>query len=93
MRDFCDIIKCLVIIECFMEMMVEKKYMFDVDVKFNKIEVKDVFEVIFGVKVEKVNIMNYKLKVKCVGCYVGFISCRRKVIVKLIVDSKEIEIF
>lgn len=93
MKDFCDVLKCFVIIECFVDLMVEKKYIFEVDVRVNKIEVKDVVESIFGVKVDKVNIMNYKGKLKCVGCYIGMISCCRKVIVKFIVDSKEIEIF
>jgi len=47
----------------------------------------------FGVKVEKVNIMNYKPKAKRVGRHAGFTSRRRKAIVKLTADSKEIEIF
>ena len=57
MRDPRDIIKRPVITERSMEMMAEKKYTFDVDVKSNKTEVKDALEAIFGVKVEKVNIM------------------------------------
>ncbi|MGQ0452770.1 50S ribosomal protein L23 [Bacillus sp. SS-TM] len=69
------------------------KYTFDVDVKSNKTEVKDALEAIFGVKVEKVNIMNYKPKAKRVGRHAGFTSRRRKAIVKLTADSKEIEIF
>ncbi len=53
MRDPRDIIKRPVITERSMEMMAEKKYTFDVDVKSNKTEVKDALEAIFGVKVEK----------------------------------------
>ncbi|PAK32967.1 50S ribosomal protein L23, partial [Bacillus licheniformis] len=71
----------------------EKKYTFEVDVKANKTEVKDAVEQIFGVKVEKVNIMNYKGKFKRVGRYSGMTNKRRKAIVKLTEDSKEIEIF
>ncbi len=93
MRDPRDIIKRPVITERSMEMMAEKKYTFDVDVKSNKTEVKDALEAIFGVKVEKVNIMNYKPKAKRVGRHAGFTSHRRKAIVKLTADSKEIEIF
>ncbi len=72
MRDPRDIIKRPVITERSMEMMAEKKYTFDVDVKSNKTEVKDALEAIFGVKVEKVNIMNYKPKAKRVGRHAGF---------------------
>ncbi len=64
MRDPRDIIKRPVITERSMEMSARKKYTFDVDVKSNKTEVKDALEAIFGVKVEKVNIMNYKPKAK-----------------------------
>jgi large subunit ribosomal protein L23 len=93
MRDPRDIIKRPVITERSMEMMAEKKYTFDVDVKANKTEVKDAIEAIFGVEVEKVNIMNYKPKHKRVGRYSGLTNRRRKAIVKLTADSKEIEIF
>ena len=44
--------------------MAEKKYTFEVDTRANKTQVKDAVEEIFGVKVEKVNIMNYKGKFK-----------------------------
>ncbi len=60
MKDPRDIIKRPVITERSRDIMAEKKYTFDVDVKSNKTEVKDAIEEIFGVKVEKVNIMNYK---------------------------------
>lgn len=61
--------------------------------KANKTEVKDAIEQIFGVTVEKVNIMNYKGKFKRVGRYSGYTNRRRKAIVKLTADSKEIEFF
>ncbi|MCP8971114.1 50S ribosomal protein L23 [Ectobacillus ponti] len=93
MKDPRDIIKRPVITERSMEAMNEKKYTFDVDVKANKTEVKDAIEAIFGVQVEKVNIMNYKPKSKRVGRYTGLTNRRRKAIVKLTADSKEIEIF
>ena len=48
-----DIIKRPVITERSTEIMAEKKYTFEVDVKANKTEVKDAIEEIFGVKVEK----------------------------------------
>ena len=67
MRDPRDIIKRPVITERSMEMMAEKKYTFEVDVKSNKTEVKYAIEAIFGVNVDKVNIMNYKAESKRVG--------------------------
>lgn len=93
MKDPRDIIKRPVITERSTDLMTEKKYTFEVDVKANKTEVKDAIESIFGVKVEKVNIMNYKGKLKRVGRYSGLTNRRRKAIIKLTVDSKEIELF
>lgn len=93
MRDPRDIIKRPVITESSMAVMEENKYTFEVDVRANKTEVKDAVEAIFGVKVEKVNIMNYKGKFKRMGKHAGYTNRRRKAIVKLSTDSKEIEIF
>jgi len=93
MKDPRDVLKRPVITERSADLMTEKKYTFEVDVKANKTEVKDAVEEIFGVKVEKVNIMNYKGKFKRVGRYSGMTNKRRKAIVKLTEDSKEIEIF
>lgn len=93
MKDPRDVLKRPVITERSADLMTEKKYTFEVDVKANKTEVKDAVEQIFGVKVEKVNIMNYKGKFKRVGRYSGMTNRRRKAIVKLTADSKEIEIF
>jgi large subunit ribosomal protein L23 len=93
MKDPRDVLKRPVITERSADLMTEKKYTFEVDVRANKTEVKDAVEEIFGVKVEKVNIMNYKGKFKRVGRYTGMTNRRRKAIVKLTADSKEIEIF
>ncbi|MBA2876761.1 50S ribosomal protein L23 [Thermaerobacillus caldiproteolyticus] len=93
MKDPRDIIKRPVITENSMNLTAQKKYTFEVDVKANKTEVKDAIEAIFGVKVEKVNIMNYKGKFKRVGRYSGFTNRRRKAIVTLTPDSKDIELF
>jgi large subunit ribosomal protein L23 len=91
--DARDVIKRPVITERSSDLMAEKKYTFDVDIKANKTEVKDAVEEIFGVKVEKVNIMNYKGKFKRMGKFGGYTNKRRKAIVKLTADSKEIEFF
>ena len=91
--DARDIIKRPVITERSTDLMAEKKYTFEVDVKANKTQVKDAVQEIFGVQVEKVNIMNYKGKFKRMGKHAGYTNKRRKAIVKLTADSKEIELF
>lgn len=93
MRDHRDVLKRPVITERSTDLMTEKKYTFEVDVKANKTEVKDAIEAIFGVKVEKVNIMNYKGKFRRVGRYSGLTNRRRKAIVTLTQDSEPIEFF
>ncbi|ADE67253.1 MULTISPECIES: 50S ribosomal protein L23 [Priestia] len=93
MKDPRDIIKRPVITERSTDLMAEKKYTFDVDVRANKTEVKDAIEKIFDVKVEKVNIMNYKGKFKRVGRYSGLTNRRRKAVVTLTQESNEIEFF
>lgn len=88
-----DIILRPVITEASMADMDDKKYVFDVAVNANKIQVRQAIEELFDVKVSKVNIMNVKPKKKRVGRYVGKTNKRRKAIIKLTEDSKEIKIF
>ncbi|MGA5692432.1 50S ribosomal protein L23 [Cytobacillus pseudoceanisediminis] len=91
--DAREIIKRPVITERSTDIMSDKKYTFEVDVRANKTQVKDAVEQIFGVKVEKVNIMNYKGKFKRMGKFGGYTNKRRKAIVKLTAESQEIELF
>ncbi|KAA0560367.1 MULTISPECIES: 50S ribosomal protein L23 [Bacillaceae] len=91
--DVREIIKRPVITEASTDLMSEKKYTFEVDTRANKTQVKDAVEEIFDVKVDKVNIMNYKGKFKRMGKHAGYTNKRRKAIVKLTADSKEIEFF
>jgi large subunit ribosomal protein L23 len=91
--DAREIIKRPVITERSTDLMAEKKYTFEVAIKANKTQVKDAVEEVFGVQVERVNIMNYKGKFKRMGKFGGYTNKRRKAIVKLTADSKEIEIF
>ncbi|GIN87808.1 50S ribosomal protein L23 [Heyndrickxia sporothermodurans] len=91
--DVRDIIKRPVITERSTDVMADKKYTFEVDVRANKTQVKDAVEDIFGVKVAKVNVMNYKGKFKRMGRHAGYTNKRRKAIVTLTADSKEIEFF
>jgi len=88
-----DIIKRPVITERSTDLMAEKKYTFEVDVRANKTQIKDAVEEIFGVKVENVNTMNYKGKFKRFGRHTGYTARRKKAIVKLTPESKELEFF
>jgi large subunit ribosomal protein L23 len=88
-----DIVKKPVITERSMDDMAEKKYTFEVDIKANKAEIKKAIEKIFDVKVEKVNTMHVKGKLKRQGLHVGRRPNRKKAIVTLMPDSKEIEFF
>ncbi|KRM90074.1 50S ribosomal protein L23 [Liquorilactobacillus cacaonum] len=82
-----------VITEATTESLDAKRYTFDVDTRATKIEVKKAIEEIFDVKVVKVNIMNVKGKLKRMGRYAGYTKKRRKAIVTLSADSKEIQLF
>ena len=88
-----DILKRPVITERSSEQMEFNKYTFEVDTRANKTQIKDAVEEIFGVKVEKVNVMNYKGKFKRMGRHAGYTNKRRKAIVTLAADSKDIELF
>ena len=59
-----DVLKRPVITEKSSEAMAEDKYTFDVDTRANKTQVKIAVEEIFDVKVDSVNIINYKQKKK-----------------------------
>ena len=91
--ELIDVIKRPVITEASVAAIDEKKYTLEVDTRANKTLVKQAVESIFDVKVEKVNIMNVKPKFKRMGKYAGYTKKRRKAIVKLTSDSKEIQIF
>ena len=88
-----DIIIKPVVTEQSMTEMVEKKYTFVVAKSANKTEIKKAVESIFGVKVDRVNTLNYDGKVKRMGRSVGRTASFKKAVVKLAADSKEIEFF
>ncbi len=91
--ELLDVIKRPVITEASMDAMDEKKYTFEVDTRANKTLVKQAVESAFGVDVKKVNIMNVKPKFKRMGKYAGYTKKRRKAIVTLTENSKEIQLF
>lgn len=89
-----DIILKPIITEKAMNMLGEKKYCFYVHPDANKIQVREAVEKMFeGVKVDRVSTMNLRGKTKRRGKIVGRTSDRKKAIVKLKPDSKEIELF
>ena len=89
-----DVIKRPVITEKSMLAMDDKKYTFEVDTKANKTLVKQAVEAAFdGVKVANVNIINVRHKFKRMGKYAGYTKKRRKAVLTLTEDSKEIQIF
>ncbi len=89
-----DVILKPVITEKSMAAMDEKKYTFIVHRDATKVQIKEAVEKLFeGTKVEKVNTMNIKGKKRRRGTTVGRTPSRKKAIVKLTPDSKEIEIF
>ena len=70
-----------------------KKYVFIVKKDANKTQIKLAVESIFGVKVESVNTVSCKGKLKRMGRNVGYTPDRKKAIVTLKEDSKSIEFF
>lgn len=63
-------------------------YTFSVDVKANKIQIKQAIEEIFKVKVESVNVVNQSGKSKRMGRYVGKTNAVKKAYIKLAEGSK-----
>jgi large subunit ribosomal protein L23 len=61
----------------------EGKYLFKVDPKATKDEIKEAVEKIFKVKVDKISTINSKPKKKRVGRYAGLTNKYKKAIVKL----------
>lgn len=88
-----EIIKRPIITEHSADLMADKKYTFEVDPRANKTEIKYAIEEAFGVKVEKVNTMNLKGKFRRMGQYGGYRPNRKKAIVRLTEDSKELDFF
>lgn len=88
-----DVILKPVISETSMDNAANKKYTFKVAPEANKTQVKLAIEEIFGVTVDKVNIMNVNGKIKRMGRTQGRRPAVKKAIVTLTADSKEIEFF
>ena len=70
-----------------------KTYTFIVAKDANKTQIKQAVEKVFGVKVESVNTVSCKGKLKRMGRHEGYTPDRKKAIVTLKADSKAIEFF
>lgn len=93
MKTGYDVLIQPMITEQTMDLSAQKKYVFKVDKRANKTQVRQAVEEIFGVSVDKVNVMNVSGKTKRMGRTLGKTSSYKKAIVSLTKDSKEIEIF
>lgn len=71
----------------------EKKYTFEVCKDVNKIEIAKAVEELFGVKVQKVNTLNVRGKLRRQGRYEGYTRSWKKAVVTLTEGSKTIEFF
>ncbi|EFM11488.1 MULTISPECIES: 50S ribosomal protein L23 [Paenibacillus] len=93
MKNPRDIIKRPVITERTSDFMAAKRYVFEVDIRANKTEIKSAVEQIFKVKVDSVNTMRVPAKPKRYGRHNGYTSEWKKAIVQLSAESKELEFF
>ena len=82
-HDF-DVIIAPIVTEKTMKLLQEEnKITLKVKKGANKIEIKNAFEAIFNVHVEKINVINVRPQAKRVGRYTGKVSGYKKAIVKL----------
>ncbi|GAA0137955.1 50S ribosomal protein L23 [Paenibacillus sp. YSY-4.3] len=93
MKDPRDIIKRPVITERTADYMAENKYVFEVDIRANKTEIKKAVEAIFNVKVSNVNTLRVPAKPKRYGRHFGYTPEWKKAFVTLTADSKPLEFF
>lgn len=84
MEKYRDIIKAPIWTEKSNDLLMNNNTVtFSVDIKANKVQIKQAVEKIFNVEVESVNIINVKPKKKRVGKYYGKTKNVKKAIVKL----------
>ncbi len=96
MKDPHDIIKRPILTEKAYEGIEEKRYVFEVDIRSNKAEIKEAVEAVFkddGVKVAKVNTLRTIGKMKGQGRTQGIITENKNAYVILKKDSKPIKFF
>jgi large subunit ribosomal protein L23 len=86
------IIKAPIITEKNTLLRAQNKYVFEVDARANKDDIKEAVQKLFNVKVNSVNTVVVKGKLKRMGKFVGLRSDIKKAIVKL-VEGQSIERF
>ena len=91
--DARDIIRRPIMTEASMAQTERKRYVFEVDVRATKPEIKKAIEEIFDVQVSGLNTANVRGKKKRQGRYVGYTRKLKKATVTLSKDSKDIQIF
>ena len=93
MKNPHDIILRPVLTEKAYDGLADKRYVFEVAIGANKIEIKQAVEAVFGVKVKSVNTLRTLGKIKRQGRYSGRTPEIKKAYVTLKKDSKTIEFF
>ena len=94
MKDPHDIILRPVLTEKAYDGFADKRYVFEVDIRANKTEIKQALEAVFeGVKIAKVNTLRTLGKIKRQGRTSGRTPEIKKAYVTLKEDSKGIEFF
>ena len=88
MKTSHDVIKNMIRTEKGSEMLTQNKYLFRVDRRANKIDIKRSVEELYKVKVDTVNIMNVKGKKKRVRFREGMTPSWKKAIVTLKPDNR-----
>ena len=93
MKSYADIIVRPLITEKSMDGVAMKRYSFEVKSDATKAEIATAVEVMFKVKVAKVNTINMKKKPKRYGVHFGYTSEWKKAIVTLTEESAPIAFF
>ena len=93
MKDPHDIILRPVLTEKAYDGFADKRYVFEVDIRANKTEIRQAVERVFGVEVERVNTLRTLGKIKRQGRTSGRTPEVKKAYVKLKEKSKGIEFF
>lgn len=92
MKNPRDVVKRPIISEKSYKLIEANKYVFAVDPKAGKEEIKDAVEAIFNVKVIGVNTMHQNGKLKRQGATSGYTASKKKAIVTL-AEGNKIEFF
>ena len=93
MKSYADIIVKPLITEKSMDGVAMKRYSFEVKSDATKAEIATAVEVMFKVKVAKVNTINMKKKPKRMGYHFGYTAEWKKAIVTLTEESAPIAFF